>query len=616
VPSVVLNSNVASLQAQRRLGQGSAGLSKSLERLSSGLRINRAGDDAAGLSISESLKADRRISNQGIRNFNDGLSLLSVADATVESLSNIVIRLKELAEQAANGVYGKAQRKALDQEAQKLSAEYTRIAQSAQFNNVKLFDGSFGSVVFQGGVSQNGGISTSMGGAIGTGSFSAGVSLGFSVNVTEVADLNTDGVDDIVIAQNGSIGIAISNGNGTFQAVRNYTSLGIVQDAKAGDFNGDGILDVAATDTTSVLSVYYGNGNGTFRSAVSVFSVGSVGNIAVGDFNGDGRDDLAATDGSGTGWTGLSQSNGTFGAFISVSTSTALTLASGDLNNDGFDDLIFNNFASDLIRVKLSNGDGYFRTRTLFTDQLPYSSTIGDINNDGKLDIVTAASNGDALDLFLGNGDGTFVTLDPLYGGDSPRSVALGDVDGDGNTDLIYLSQFDSALNIALGNGNGTFRASVSTSAAFGNYGAIQLGDFNGDGVSDMTIYDPSSANDTVRFGNTRTGAGPLAPFTLKNIAGARQALASLSLRLSQLSIQRGSIGALQSRVGTAINALQVSSENVGSAISRITDVDVAEESSQLLKQRIIQNAAVGILAQANAQPALALRLLGRSGKE
>ncbi len=95
--SITINSNQYSLNAQRRLGEATSSLSQSFNRLSSGLRINKAADDAAGLSISESLKADARIFNQGVRNLYDGLSLLSVADGALSELSNIAIRLNELA---------------------------------------------------------------------------------------------------------------------------------------------------------------------------------------------------------------------------------------------------------------------------------------------------------------------------------------------------------------------------------------------------------------------------------------------------------------------------------------------------------------------------------------
>ena len=101
--SITINTNIASLTTQRNLGNTTNALSRSFERLSSGLRINRAGDDAAGLAIADSLRSDKTVYSQGIRNLNDGLSLLNVADASLNELTNITLRIQELAEQASNG---------------------------------------------------------------------------------------------------------------------------------------------------------------------------------------------------------------------------------------------------------------------------------------------------------------------------------------------------------------------------------------------------------------------------------------------------------------------------------------------------------------------------------
>jgi len=108
--AITLGSNIASLRGQRQLAKTSAELGTVFGRLSSGQRINKASDDAAGLSIADSLKANSRILIQGVQNLNDGLSLLSIADSAIENLSDIVIRLEELAAQAANGVYTNKQR--------------------------------------------------------------------------------------------------------------------------------------------------------------------------------------------------------------------------------------------------------------------------------------------------------------------------------------------------------------------------------------------------------------------------------------------------------------------------------------------------------------------------
>jgi flagellin len=135
---ITIGSNINSLVAQRRLAESSVQLTATFERLASGQRINRASDDAAGLAISDSLKSQARVYTQGIKNLNDGLSLLNIADSVIEQLSGITTRLTELAAQAAKGSYSHVQRKALDAEAQALSDEYFRIKQSATFNRLSL----------------------------------------------------------------------------------------------------------------------------------------------------------------------------------------------------------------------------------------------------------------------------------------------------------------------------------------------------------------------------------------------------------------------------------------------------------------------------------------------
>src|SRR4051794_33665977 len=103
--SIPINSNPASLDAQRRLGESSASMARSLERLSSGLRINRAGDDPAALSVAAALDLDARVLSQGVRNLNDGLGYLAVADGAASELANILVRIRELAAESSNGVY-------------------------------------------------------------------------------------------------------------------------------------------------------------------------------------------------------------------------------------------------------------------------------------------------------------------------------------------------------------------------------------------------------------------------------------------------------------------------------------------------------------------------------
>jgi len=144
-----INTNIASINAQRNLTNTTNRLNRSLERLSSGLRINRAADDAAGLAISENLKADIRALEQSGRNAGDGVSLVQVAEGALDETSGILVRMRELAQQAANETMGASERGYLNQEFTSLGNEIDRIANSTEFNGANLLDGSGGTVDIQ-----------------------------------------------------------------------------------------------------------------------------------------------------------------------------------------------------------------------------------------------------------------------------------------------------------------------------------------------------------------------------------------------------------------------------------------------------------------------------------
>ena len=190
--TIRIGSNIASLQAQRRLGEATSSLEGIYERLSSGQRINSAGDDAAGLAIASDLNVKSRIFGQAIRNINDGISVHAIADGTVSALSEITIRLTELAEQSANGSYSNTQRKAIDAEAQALSKEFFRVSRSAEFNGQKLFDGSLADGLrLQVGVGVEGSILTHVGGKLGTGTVTAVVSYASEVGTSNAVTLDS-----------------------------------------------------------------------------------------------------------------------------------------------------------------------------------------------------------------------------------------------------------------------------------------------------------------------------------------------------------------------------------------------------------------------------------------
>ena len=145
--AVRIFSNIPSLNAQRILGVNNNRLAQSVERIASGIRINRGADDAAGLAISEALRSDIRGLRQAVRNGNDGVSLINVAEGALNEQSGILIRLRELSSQAATGTVGSTERQTLQLEFTALRNEIDRIANTTEFNGQKLIDGTLASTV-------------------------------------------------------------------------------------------------------------------------------------------------------------------------------------------------------------------------------------------------------------------------------------------------------------------------------------------------------------------------------------------------------------------------------------------------------------------------------------
>ena len=194
-------SNVASLRAQRDLASNSKQLSKTFERLSSGLRINSASDDPAGLALADGLRADAALASVAIRNANDGISVTSIADAALSEIGNILTRMAELAEQSANGVFTTTQRSALSLEFLALGSEIERIAVTTEFNDRSLLSNS-SSISLQVGFDGTANSSITITGVLGTlsslGLASSGSSaLSYSINAS--TDLNAQTASQLAL---------------------------------------------------------------------------------------------------------------------------------------------------------------------------------------------------------------------------------------------------------------------------------------------------------------------------------------------------------------------------------------------------------------------------------
>ncbi len=620
--SISIKSNIAAMNAQRRLGGSTAELSQSFTRLSSGLRINRAADDAAGLAIASGLNADVRTYTQGIRNINDGLSVLDVAEAALGELSNIVNRQMKLAQQSANGVLTYNQRRALDTEADALTEEYNRIVRSTNFNGFQLLDLSNPSFRIQAGYGLNEAITLALGDAlgrdVGDGTYTSSQNLGGGSSRARdavTADLDGDGHLDIITVSDlfSTLSVELGRGDGTFKGAVNYTTPGAGTGVKIADLNGDGKLDAVFTGG-SYYSIFLGNGNGTLLASTS-YSIGATSPVGTNlvDMNNDGRLDLVIGN-TGTGTVGvyLGCADGTFGAqqSFSIGLPALFDIALGDINNDGIIDVAATNSATNTVNIMLGTGGGSFgAVRSYSTNSGANSLTLGDLNNDGRLDLVVSTSGTDRFEIRLGNGDGTFkAAISSNDNVDGSNHIHVADLNGDGILDVIHPDGGGGSSPVLFGNGNGTFNATTSLGGMSSPNVAV-VGDYNEDGVPDVVVM-AHNGTPGVAFmsGVTQTTLMPI--LNISTQADARDTLTFLQEQLDRISLERGNIGSMQSRLGFAANVLEQRRQNYAAASSSITDVDVATEAAQLVRSKILQQAGAAVLAQANQAPAMALILL------
>ena len=201
-----INTNVSAINTRRHLLNSTAKYGKSMEKLSSGLRINRAGDDAAGLAISEGLKSDIRALNQASRNAADGISLIQTGEGSMDEVSSILLRMKELAQQSMNGTLSNTDRGYLGSEYTSLSAEIDRIASGTSFNGVELLDSTL-SLNIQVGIGTASTDSVNV--TLDTNMNAAGIGLNAGINTATAARTSMDEVDsamEAVITARGDFG--------------------------------------------------------------------------------------------------------------------------------------------------------------------------------------------------------------------------------------------------------------------------------------------------------------------------------------------------------------------------------------------------------------------------
>src|SRR5580704_1666385 len=288
--------------------------------------------------------------------------------------------------------------------------------------------------------------------------------------------------------------VGVSSATLNFGSLTAATLGGPPSQMAEGDFNGDGRLDLAVSNSsTNIVSIFLGNGDGTFQPAISFSTTTNPWGIAVGDLNGDGIPDLVVGANSGAGLT-IAIGNG-LGGF------TATTLTGGecptnpvlaDVDHDGSLDIVVGNECGNGVSLYLGNGDGTFQAPTGLSGSSRVNSVaVADFDGDGNLDIAAADANSGAVDVYLGTGSGTFSGVTQYPATNSASSIAAADFDDDGKLDLVVASGSGNAGIVFLhGIGDGTFAAPSSITTTTGLATVMAIGDLNVDGNLDIVGID------------------------------------------------------------------------------------------------------------------------------
>jgi flagellin len=626
----IINTNIPSLTAQRNLNSSQNDVATSLQRLSSGLRINSAKDDAAGLAISERFTTQIRGLNQAIRNANDGISLAQTAEGALGEVSSNLQRIRELAVQSANATNSDSDRAALNQEVQQRLAEIDRVASQTSFNGRNVLDGSFGSALFQ--------VGANVGETI-------GLNLSTSIRTADVGAVATaTSVDlDTLIAE-GTTAVTGSAATYTFDAtnlIGDYSTVPAVAGTDTVDFSTG---TVNAADEVVVNGVTF-----TFADSAGASTVDSATDVTVNvDFGGGATQQdavdafvaafsLAVTDagsaGTGTALSGLSATNAGGTSLTATIADTAAGLAATvgrtvtatdatvtqDVTGSDADTSANSTFTvtdpeSNVLTVTLdSNITSAGDLITAIQGQAGYgAATFTVAAGTGSEVVFTDASNA-AGSFAIGGADATLVT-DELVASD----VGVADVAGVPATSLTLAAneltfQFGDAdpLAVAAGTYSDVQSFVNAVNVALAGNATASVDDDNVLTINsgeDITVAGAQAA--TVFTATTATAAGSLDDVSVLTVADANSTIQRIDAALTSAADLRSTFGAIQNRLESTISNLSTTTENLSASRSRILDADFAAETAALARAQILQQAGISVLAQANAQPQNVLALL------
>lgn len=611
--ALVVNSNIASINAQRNLGKSNNQVSKSVEKLSSGLRINRAADDAAGFAIATKANAQVRGLNQAVRNANNAISLVQVAEGGINNLSNILHRLRELAVQSSSDDNTTSDREMLTTEADNLIAEFTRVSNTTEFNNMALLDGSFSGKYFQVGANYGQQLTFNIGDARGK---SIGGRAQYDADVT-------DGLTNAVDANFGGSEIKI-NGYGV-QATNSSDDQYSVLELSTSSLGGSPITG------TSDYGTYSFTINNTYVNVTlaSDVTAASVVDVVVSAINGAGITNVSAV-AIGSTWT-LKASKGTdlqLGLDGASTMGVASALSVFGLNV-GQISTMWGSVATSDADVTSYNGQSSALAKSVSINSVKsnsqVTSTVQKNTVTGTASVAAGSiSSGDvwingvnigAVTVTAGDGTGALVsainaqtsTTGVTASTNAEGKLILTATDGRNITVTTKDATVRGYMNLnssQFTGGTAVFRSTIRLNSESEISLTGALGDLY-EGANDYTETTDTSKSVAVDLATYNVAA--IAVDTQDN---AQAAVLTVDAALNDLNFLRSQIGAIQNRIEFMIANLEIASENMFASESRIKDADFAFDTTKFTGNQVLLQAGTAMLAQANTMPQMALQLL------